>query len=230
LKPSEFEAGVASIAALKDATRRRLYLYVVSEAEPVGREAAARAVGVGRTLAAFHLDQLVDAGLLDVEYRRLSGRTGPGAGRPAKVYRRSARTIEITLPARRYDVAGRLLAQALTEADPAGQALALAARQHGADLAEAVQRRARDEPSSTQALLGVLTDQGYEPELAPDGAIVLRNCPFRTLAAEHAELICQMNFEAIRALLAALPETPLRAALEPSPPFCCVKVSQADVV
>ena len=221
---SDFEAEVASIAALKDGTRRRLYLYVVSEAQPVGREAAARAVGVGRPLAAFHLDQLVEAGLLDVEYRRLARR---GAGRPAKVYRRSARPIEIALPARRYDIAGRLLAQALAHADPTGQVLDLVARQHGTDLAEAVQHRANKEPSSTAALLGVLTDQGYEPCLDPDGAIVLRNCPFRTLADEHTNLICQMNLEVIRALLAALPKFSLRAALEPSPPFCCVKVSQA---
>lgn len=51
----------------------------------MSRAEAADAVGVARTLAAFHLGKLVDAGLLEVAHRRLTGRSGPGAGRPAKV-------------------------------------------------------------------------------------------------------------------------------------------------
>src|SRR5437667_457658 len=104
---------IAAIASLDEPVRRELYLYVAGRGGEVGRDEAARALRISRALAAFHLDKLVALGLLDAAYRRLSGRQGPGAGRPAKLYRRSTRQLEITLPQRRYDLAGRLLARAL---------------------------------------------------------------------------------------------------------------------
>jgi len=100
--------GIESLAALADPIRRRLYLHVAGEAEPVSRDQAATAVGIGRPLAAHHLDRLVEAGLLTAEYRRTSGRTGPGAGRPAKLYRRAVdREFRASLPQRRYEEIGR---------------------------------------------------------------------------------------------------------------------------
>lgn len=237
VKRKDFEAQVASVAALKDDTRRRLYLYVVGEVGPVGREEAARAVGIGRTLAAFHLDRLVKDGLLDVEYRRLSDRTGPGAGRTAKLYRRSARQVDITLPERRYDLAGWLLARTVSLTDqtsaPVVEVLSLVARQHGADLAGEVRQRAsQQEP--IDALRAVLGEQGYEPAVGDDGVVVLRNCPFRFLAEEHPELICGMNHELLRGLLAGVPEMRLETAWDPRPasprpPACCVRVLPAEV-
>src|SRR5438445_9246773 len=110
---SEFERQIAAIASLHEPARRGLYLYVSSRRREVGRDEAARALRISRALAAFHLDKLVQLGLLEAAYRRLSGRQGPGAGRPAKLYRRSTRQLEITLPQRRYELAGRLLARAL---------------------------------------------------------------------------------------------------------------------
>ena len=117
----DFDAQVAGVAALHDPVRRALYLFVVGSADAVSREQAAAGVGVQRALAAFHLDKLADEGLLDVEFRRLTGRTGPGAGRPAKLYRRSAREIEVSLPPREYDLAGLLLAGAIDAADASGR-------------------------------------------------------------------------------------------------------------
>ncbi|MGW0855408.1 helix-turn-helix domain-containing protein, partial [Streptomyces sp. NPDC002690] len=79
---------IDAIAMLQDPVRRRLYAYVAAQGREVGRNEAAEATGVARTLAAHHLDKLTEAGLLASGSRRLTGRSGPGAGRPAKVYTR----------------------------------------------------------------------------------------------------------------------------------------------
>jgi predicted ArsR family transcriptional regulator len=147
---------------------------------------------------AFHLDRLVEAGLLTVEYRRLTGRTGPGAGRPAKLYRASGEDVDISLPARRYDVVAGLLAEGLDDAaDPrAREAVRLAARRRGRALAE----RARDElgprPGRARARAAVadtLERAGYAPRTQPDGTIRLRNCPYDALVDGHRDLICGAN-------------------------------------
>ena len=104
---------LAAIGLLDEPVRRRLYDWVVGQPEPVGREAAARAVGVSRAIATFHLDKLAEAGLLDSSYRRLTGRSGPGAGRPARVYLRASREFSVSLPERRYARAADLFAAAL---------------------------------------------------------------------------------------------------------------------
>src|SRR5918998_5020161 len=114
-------AQVAAVAALAEPTRRRLYEYVARRPQPVSRDDVAGATGVPRTTAAFHLDRLVADGLLDVHYERRTGRTGPGAGRPSKLYRRSDRPVAVSLPERAYDLAGDLLAAALIEAEDSGR-------------------------------------------------------------------------------------------------------------
>src|SRR6476659_546766 len=133
-------ADVAAVAALAEPTRRRLYDHVARSAAPVSRDDASAATGVPRATAAFHLDRLVDDGLLEVQFQRLSGRTGPGAGRPAKLYRRAECTVSVSLPERRYDLAGALLASALDEAEASGEAprrvLERSARRRGVELAE----------------------------------------------------------------------------------------------
>src|SRR5262245_41735059 len=112
------ERQLVPLAALADPVRRSIYLHVLAQGNEVSRDEAARELHVSRALAAFHLDKLADAGLLEVSYRRLSGRTGPGAGRPSKLYRRSALQVDVTVPARRYELAARLLAQATAEGGP----------------------------------------------------------------------------------------------------------------
>src|SRR3954467_11626577 len=96
------------LGALADDVRRRLYRYVVAADSPVGRDDAAQACEVSRSLVAYHLDRLVEEGLLEVTFERLTGRTGPGAGRPAKLYRRSARQFHVSLPPRDYELPARL--------------------------------------------------------------------------------------------------------------------------
>ena len=114
------EAEISAIAALDEPTRRRLYDYVVRQAAPVSRDDAAAALELPRTTVAFHLDRLVDEDLLDVIYQRRTGRTGPGAGRPAKLYQRSHQHVAVSLPQRRYDLAGRLLSSAVEDAERSG--------------------------------------------------------------------------------------------------------------
>ncbi len=112
----DFVSQVSGVSALAEPARRALYLYVVAQPEPVSRDQAAAGVDLPRHTAKFHLDKLVDEGLLDTEFRRLSGRRGPGAGRPTKLYRRSARQVAVTLPQRHYDLAGQILAGAVEDA------------------------------------------------------------------------------------------------------------------
>jgi predicted ArsR family transcriptional regulator len=229
-----FEDQVAGVAALDEPVRRDLYRYVVEQAEPVSRDRAAVAVGIARSLAAFHLDKLAAAGLLDVEYRRPPGRSGPGAGRPAKLYRRAARQVDVTLPPRRYELAGRILADAVAGAEgerrSVARSLARAARQVGVELAEQVRVRAGRRPSRRRlaaAAAAALERHGYEP-LADGAATVLRNCPFHALADVHTELICGMNADLLSGFTEALPELGLVAQLDPQPGRCCVALTPAS--
>ena len=111
------DAALTSLAALAEPLRRRLFLYVASSAAPVSREQAAEALGVARSVAAFHLDKLADVGVLAVEYRRPPGRGGPGAGRPAKLYRAVEDEVAFSVPERHYDLAAAVLARAVADAE-----------------------------------------------------------------------------------------------------------------
>ena len=115
MESDELADDAAGIAALAEPVRRSLYEFVSRQPDAVSREQAAAAVGVPAHTAKFHLERLVTEGLLDVEFRRLSGRSGPGAGRPSKLYRRSSREIEVSLPQRHYDLLGRILAEAVEQ-------------------------------------------------------------------------------------------------------------------
>jgi predicted ArsR family transcriptional regulator len=209
---------LASLSSLDDPVRRRLYEVVRERAEPVGRDEVAAVAGVGRALAVYHLDKLVEAGLLTASYQRPPGRSGPGAGRPAKLYMRSDREFAVTVPPREYELAARLLAQAV-EADPGGTsraALLEAARRLGAELAGAA-GTARD-------LEGALAGHGYEPRRGEDGVIRLRNCPFHQLAEHHRDVVCGMNLGLIEGILAGLGADGLRPVLDPQPGHCCVVI------
>jgi predicted ArsR family transcriptional regulator len=218
--PENHENDLASVAALGDPVRRALYHYVVTQDEPVGREAAAAAAGVAHHVAKFNLDRLVAEGLLEVQYARPPGRGGPGAGRPAKLYRRASREIEVSLPPRRYDLAGHVLAEAVTIAGggvPVQDAVRAAARAAGRDLAE----RAGDAPVDQ-----ILAGAGYEPRAAGD-RIVLANCPFHRLARTYTDLVCGMNLDLVGSLLEAAHADGLCARLAPGPERCCVTVEPA---
>ena len=214
---------LAAIGLLRDPVRRALYGHVVAAGGEVSRNQAAEAVGVQRGLAAFHLDKLVEAGLLEASFRRLGDRRGPGAGRPAKLYRRAAGEVAASLPPRTYETAAHLLAEAVDQA--------------GADLElQAAARRAGQAAGRGQVVAGtgpgaaieqVLEARGYEPY--HDGAgLRLRNCPFARLSHEFPVLVCGMNLALIEGLLDGLGERPGRAVMDPAPGRCCVAITSKD--
>jgi predicted ArsR family transcriptional regulator len=222
----EFAADVASLAALGEPVRRSLYRYVVAQDRPVSREDAAAGVGVPHHVAKFHLDRLAVDGLLDVEYRRPPGRSGPGAGRPTKLYRRGARAIAVSLPERRYELAGQVMAEALTMAArddrPVGDTIRVAARAAGERLADTAEPDPAVSPQQTVS--DVLARYGYEPR-ATDEGVVLANCPFHHLAQSYTELVCGMNLDLIDGILDRLCPGRLQARLDPGPNHCCVAIS-----
>ena len=214
--------GISAIAALDEPTRRRLYKHVVRQSEPVGRDEAAGALGLPRTTAAFHLDRLVEEGLLEVVYERRSGRTGPGAGRPAKLYRRSADDVTVSLPERRYDLAGRLLAAAVEESGRAAEPVQAILYRYAYRLGQQLANGASiDIADARDIAVQILEKQGYEPH-AEDGAVTLTNCPFHALAREHTDLVCGMNLRLIEGLLDGLGTTQLTTHMRPSAGCCCV--------
>lgn len=219
---------LASVAALGEPVRRALYHYVVAQPESVSRESAAAGVGVAHHVAKFHLDRLEADGLLDVEYSRPPGRSGPGAGRPAKLYRRSARHIAVSLPERRYDLAGRILADAVSAASGAGMPLDRSVREAAASAGRALGAQARQLPDEDplDAVSGVLADVGFEPRVVDD-RVVLGNCPFHSLAESHRALVCGMNLDLITGLLSVLPAAAgVEARLDPADGHCCVTLNR----
>ncbi|MEV7374872.1 helix-turn-helix domain-containing protein [Streptomyces sp. NPDC090301] len=235
---------IDAIATLQDPVRRRLYAYVAAQGREVGRNEAAEATGVARTLAAHHLDKLAAAGLLESGSRRLTGRSGPGAGRPAKVYTRARAERSVSLPARDYRTAAELLAEAAEQAGlDAG--LFAAARRRGEEL-----RGSAAPCGDLEEAMRTLAARGYEPHLetaaladhpehaglpghdddaaraedAPDPtpALRLRNCPFHAVAERFPPLVCGMNLALLEGLLGT--DGAVRARMDARPGECCVVV------
>jgi predicted ArsR family transcriptional regulator len=218
-------ARLASIAALAEPARRDLYLYVCARQEPVGRDQAAADTGLPRHAVKFHLDRLVDEGLLEVEYRRLTGRQGPGAGRPAKLYRRAAGEILVSLPQRQYDLAGGILAGAIHAAED-GTPIRTAVTRAAGEAGRAAGDQALASAAAPVDATTVLASYGYQPRTVGDQT-VLANCPFHALAVAYAELICGMNLEFVREMTRRLGHPDVDVELEPAPGRCCVTLRTA---
>lgn len=215
----DLEAAATSVGALADPTRRALYEYVVARGEPVGREDAASALALPQHTVNFHLDRLVEAGLLDTEFKRLSGRTGPGAGRPSKLYRRVDAEVAVSLPDRRYDLVGQILAAGVEQASGGAaldEAVAAAAAEAGRSLGAEVA------PGSVSTFVGVLADHGFEPRVEAD-VVLLSNCPFDALAKAHTALVCGLNRSFVQGVADGVGCAGVTACLEPEPGLCCVK-------
>jgi len=230
---AEIPVAVTAIAALGDPTRRALYQYIAAQDSPVGRDDAAAAVGVPHHVARFHLDRLHEAGLLEVEFKRPPGRSGPGAGRPAKLYRPGPAEFSVSIPERRYDLAGLVLTQAVATAiasdTPAAQALEEAAGEAGRAIGEAARAQADgtgDEAGSLAAAVETLDAYGFSPRAEGDG-YALGNCPFHALSAQLPEVVCRMNHALIASALGAAGASTASAHLDPAEGRCCVAVRLA---
>lgn len=215
MQKRSLERRVSAVTALDDPTRRALLNFVARHGEPVGRDAVAAEFAMPRSTAAFHLDRLVTEGLLEVEFKRLSGRTGPGSGRPAKLYRRAAGEFSVSVPERHYDLAANLLVAAVAKAANAKKdvlhALAEVAHEAGAGLA-----------ADANNMADVLESAGFEPYEQADGTIAMANCPFHQLVANHPETVCTMNLHLLRGAACACGTDPDSLQLDPAPGRCCV--------
>jgi predicted ArsR family transcriptional regulator len=224
------ERSLEVAAALRDPTRRRLYRYVERHPTAVSRDDAAREVGVSRGLAAFHLDKLVAVGLLRPEYRRLSGRSGRGAGRTSKLYRRSAHQFELTLPERRHEVLARLLAESASSTDrpTVGSGSAL---DYGRSLGSRARRRIRG-PRAGDRLLKCVEDVaeelGFDPYRDPSGAVRLRNCPFDPLSRSYTPVVCGIAQAILTGVVEGLGADDLTVSRDMRPDRCCGVVRAAN--
>lgn len=209
---AENQPDLEVLASLAEPVRRALYDLVAASSEPVSRDEAAKAMGVSRQVAAYHLDRLADDGLLEVEFRRLTGKAGPGAGRPSKLYRRSGQEYEVSVPPRRYELAARILLDAAREGDLDSGALAEAARRTGREIGAA-------------GLEAALTGTGYEPVIE-NGETRFRNCPFHVLRDRDRETTCGLNVALVEGMIESS-GADLRAVFAPEDGYCCVRLRSA---
>jgi predicted ArsR family transcriptional regulator len=224
------ERDAAGIGALADPLRRRLYRFVCAQAAPVSRDQAADAVGIPHHQAKFHLDRLTAEGLLETAYARVTGRSGPGAGRTSKLYRRARHDIAISLPQREYELAGRLMAHAIAQSAATDEPVVEVLNRVAHDYGRTIGAPARPPASAAAALrlaLEVLREHGYEPRDA-SGEVELANCPFHALAQEQRELACGMNHAMITGVADALAPHGPEARLCPGPDRCCVVLKPAS--
>jgi predicted ArsR family transcriptional regulator len=224
---------VRSISALDDPSRRRLFEFVRAAGQPVTRESAADALGISRKLAAFHLDKLVDVGLLSAEYDAAArSRT---LGRTPKTYRPSGRAIRLTIPARRPESLAELLLAAVTSArdgESTAEAALRLAYERGRELGAALRTESKLGRLGPERALGVATavlaDRGFEPS-REGGCVTLRNCPYLPMSAQATELVCGINHRQLSGLLDGMqaPKS-MRAVLAPRPGRCCVELRTAN--
>src|SRR5215212_7466855 len=207
---------VAAVSALDEPIRRALFDHVSRRDSPVSRDEAADALGLARSTAAFHLDRLAEEGLLSVEFRRLPGRTGPGAGRPSKLYARAAGELSVTVPERHYDFVGHLLLTAIEESARTGEAV-------GDALRRTAERAGRELAVAGGSLEEILEDHGFEPRPDGTGGLLLGNCPFHRLARQHTEVVCHLNLDLLRAAAEGAGDRRLTVVLDPGPGRCCVR-------
>jgi predicted ArsR family transcriptional regulator len=225
------ERDAEALGALEDELRRKLYVFVRAEGRPVSRDEAATATGISRKLAAFHLDKLVDRGLLTHSYARPPGRGGRGAGRTAKYYRPSDRQLDVTIPERRYDLMGSVFLRALRSqqhGETGEDAARRAAGETGLEMGRTERRRRAIAPPGPERALAVTTqileETGYEPYRDDRGCMRLRSCPFHDLAEQERDLVCGMNERLIEGVVRGLGNETLDVVLDPVPGQCCVRI------
>ncbi|MGH2727011.1 MAG: helix-turn-helix domain-containing protein [Actinomycetota bacterium] len=222
-------------AVLEDELRLRIYRYLRRSGRPATREEVAEEAGISRRLAAFHLEKLLESGLLKSHYARPPGRGGPGAGRSAKYYEPSNVEVSVTIPERHYELAGSLLVDAVRQAAPGESAQDTALRvsaERGREIGEGFRRErrlGRPGPERTiSAAQDLLETYGYEPYRDTKAALALRNCPFHALAHRAPELVCAMNRSFIEGVVRGLGNDSVEAVLECKYGDCCVTVRSPE--
>jgi predicted ArsR family transcriptional regulator len=223
-----------AFAALVEDQRRRLYGFARAARRPVSREEAATAVGISRKLAAFHLDKLVEAGLL--RYRFLA-HGASRVGRRPKVYEPTGADFQISIPARRHELLADIFVQAVLAEPEHGSARAAAVQAaHRRGLREGTDVRERLRPGrlgGERALTiaaEALGGHGFEPDRVSPACVRLRNCPFHPLAQQAPELICGLNHAFMGGLVEGLQAETVEAVLAPTAGECCVELHAAGAI
>jgi predicted ArsR family transcriptional regulator len=223
-------AAVRAVAALEDPSRRELYRFIRARAQPVTREQAAAAIGISRKLAAFHLDKLVQAGLLVAAYDR-AARTQT-LGRAPKAYRPADIQVSVSIPERQPTALAELLIDAVLTARPdetPRDAALRVAEEHGRTLGDEARAAARPGRVGAERALTLaattLRSRGYEPFRVSPTCVRMRNCPFEPLAHQATDLVCGMNHRLMTGLLDGLQAQGVRAVLAPRPGACCVELT-----
>ncbi|MCU1435227.1 MAG: ArsR family transcriptional regulator [Pseudarthrobacter sp.] len=209
---------VAAIASLGDEKRRQLFQLVASWDGAVGRDDAADTLGLPRSTASFHLDKLVQDGLLAVEFHKAAGKAGPGSGRPAKMYRPAASEVSASVPDRNYDLAGELLAAAIEDSTATGEAV-------GDSLRTTSYRKGRELAAGAEGLTEFMAGEGYDPQPDGEGGLVLANCPFHRLSDGHPDVVCVMNGSFLRGAAAACGEPEERIMPNGVQGQCCARIA-----
>ncbi|MGH3671630.1 MAG: helix-turn-helix domain-containing protein, partial [Pseudonocardiaceae bacterium] len=162
-------AVLTAVAALSDDLRRQMYGFIRRARRPVSREEAAESAGISRKLAAFHLDKLVEVGLLRARHEPIGGIRK--VGRAPKLYEPTDTRLQISIPAREYDLLADILIGALLteDQDKTGRDAALQiARHRGAALGTAESQRARPGRLGAERALtlatAALSRYGFEPD------------------------------------------------------------------
>ncbi|MGQ5640605.1 MULTISPECIES: helix-turn-helix transcriptional regulator [unclassified Streptomyces] len=226
-------SSLTSLAALGDATRRRMFEIIRRERRPVTREEVADSLGISRKLAAFHLDKLVAAGLLQARVESPGGIRK--VGRRPKVYEPVDEAIGVTIPERRYGMLADVLTEAVlteTDGEPAREAALRVAYRRGETLGAAERERVRPGRLGAERGLTVAADAleefGYEPKRVGPTLMRLRNCPFHPMAAKAPELVCAVNQAFLAGYLHGLGSDKTTAVLAPQPGACCVELRGDD--
>jgi predicted ArsR family transcriptional regulator len=213
-------AQLSALAAISDPVRRSLFDFVNASTEPVSRNDAAAALGLPRSTAAFHLDRLVTEGVLETQFKRLSGKTGPGSGRPSKLYRPAPNELQVSFPERHYELAGELLASAVEEADRSGEGVREV-------LTRVAIQTGRELGTKAGSLEAALENTGYEPRDDGNGGMVLTNCPFHRLATSHTDVICHANLGLLQGVADGAADCEHDVLFDPQAGHCCVRIIPA---
>nr|WP_245959945.1 transcriptional regulator [Prauserella flavalba] len=226
-----------------------MYRFIRAARRPVTRDEAAAAVGISRKLAAFHLDKLVDAGVLQAGYQPVSGIRK--VGRAPKVYQPVAADIRVSIPPRQPDLLADILVDAVlsgTQSDDSdnrddsdngdedgrerdGQvrrAALRAARRRGHRIGAAEREQARPGRLGAERALtltaAVLGRHGFDPDRGSSTCLRLGTCPFHPLADRAPELVCGINHAFLAGLLDGLGAATVEAVLDPHAGECCVEL------
>jgi len=197
------------LTAAADPELREALLFARGATAPVTADDAADALGVHRNVARSRLERLAEAGLLEVSFERRSGRSGPGAGRPAKLYAVAPETEAIEFPPRRLTaLVGRLLDELPERSRPA--ALRRVGEDFGRELADAAGLRpVSDVARGLERVCAAVRSLGFQASLerveGDTAVIATPTCPLRPLVVERPE-----TAEIDRGMWAGLVERGLR--------------------